>query len=147
MIIRPVEEKDFPQWQKLWEGYNQFYKRSVPAEVTLHSWNRFLNPSLDCFSYVAADSNGELVGLVNFLYHLNTSLIEPICYLQDLFTLESKRGSGVGRALIESVYKHANEKSATRVYWHTQETNHTARMLYDKVAVNSGFIMYRKALL
>jgi GNAT superfamily N-acetyltransferase len=145
MNIRPVEEKDFPQWQKLWEGYNQFYKRVVPIEVTNHSWKRFLNPSIECFSYVA-ENEGELIGLANFLYHLNTSLIEPICYLQDLFTLESERGKGVGRALIVCVYNHAKERSTTRVYWHTQETNHTARILYDKVAVNSGFIMYRKAL-
>ena len=33
---------------------------------------------------------------------------------------------------------------ATRVYWHTHETNATARRLYDRVAERSGFIVYRK---
>jgi len=35
-------------------------------------------------------------------------------------------------------------KAISRVYWHTHETNHTARRLYDTVAENSGFIVYRK---
>ena len=31
-----------------------------------------------------------------------------------------------------------------RVYWQTHETNRTAMQLYDKVADNSGFVVYRK---
>ena len=50
----------------------------------------------------------------------------------------------MGRALIEAVYAQARSAGTTRVYWHTQETNATARRLYDQVAANSGFIVYRK---
>jgi hypothetical protein len=32
------------------------------------------------------------------------------------------------------------------VYWHTHETNATARRLYDKVASLPGFIMYNMEL-
>jgi hypothetical protein len=30
------------------------------------------------------------------------------------------------------------------MYWHTHETNRTAMGLYDKVALKSGFVVYRK---
>ena len=66
--------------------------------------------------------------------------------LQDLFTLPSERGRGVGRALIEAVYRQAAAAGSKRVYWHTQESNAPGRALYDKVAKNSGFIVYLKAL-
>ena len=56
------------------------------------------------------------------------------------------RGLGVGRALIEEVYRRAREVGAPRVYWQTQESNSVARQLYDKVADLSGFIVYRKQL-
>ena len=36
----------------------------------------------------------------------------------------------------------ARERGATRYYWHTQDTNATARLLYDRVARFSGFIRY-----
>jgi GNAT superfamily N-acetyltransferase len=73
-------------------------------------------------------------------------MIEPVCYLQDLFTVDGLRGKGVGRALIEAVYIRAKESGATRVYWMTHETNATAMTLYDKVAIKSGFLQYRKEL-
>jgi GNAT superfamily N-acetyltransferase len=87
---------------------------------------------------------GELCGLAHYLFHRSTTAIEPTCYLQDLFTAEAARGKGVGRALIEEVYRQARLAGSPRVYWQTQETNLTARRLYDAVADYSGFIIYRK---
>jgi GNAT superfamily N-acetyltransferase len=86
------------------------------------------------------------VGLVHYLFHRSTTLIEPTCYLQDLFADERTRGRGVGRALIEAVYERAKIAGCTRVYWLTHETNATARKLYDRLAENTGFIVYRKQL-
>ena len=53
-----------------------------------------------------------------------------------------RAGAGVGRALINAVGDWAAEHGYGRVYWHTHETNATARLLYDKVATLPGFIMY-----
>ena len=64
------------------------------------------------------------------------------CYLQDLFTDEAARGRGAARALIEGVAAAARERGADRLYWHTQEGNARARVLYDKVARFTGFIRY-----
>jgi GNAT superfamily N-acetyltransferase len=50
-------------------------------------------------------------------------MIDPICYLQDLFTVQAARGKGVGRALIEGVYHQAMLAGCPRVYWQTHETN------------------------
>jgi GNAT superfamily N-acetyltransferase len=56
------------------------------------------------------------------------------------------RGKGVGKLLIEAVYEKARTAGSTRVYWHTEATNATARRLYDHVATHSGFVVYRKEL-
>ncbi|HVK81374.1 MAG TPA: GNAT family N-acetyltransferase, partial [Verrucomicrobiae bacterium] len=63
---------------------------------------------------------------------------------EDLFVSADARGAGVGRALIEAVYARADANDWGRVYWLTQDTNTTARKLYDQVAKNSGFIQYRR---
>ena len=57
-----------------------------------------------------------------------------------------RAASGSARALIEAVYEKAKAAGASRVYWLTHTTNAQARMLYDQVAENSGFIQYRKML-
>ena len=136
---------DFARWEPLWEGYNSFYKRVVPAEVTRMTWSRFFD-AYEPVHALVAEHDGQLLGLVHYLLHRNTAMIGPVCYLQDLFTSEAARGRGIGRALIESVYERAATAGSSRVYWMTHETNLTAMKLYDQVAERSGFIQYRKQI-
>ena len=145
MNIRSIEAKDFSAWLPLWEGYNTFYKRTVPMQVTQKTWERFLDPAEPMHALVA-EENGQILGLVHFLFHRNTAMLNDVCYLQDLFTVESARGRGVGKALILAVYEKAKEQNSARVYWQTHETNKTAMALYDKVADHSGFVVYRKTI-
>src|SRR5271156_1513954 len=109
------------------------------------TWSRFFD-GYEPVHALVAERSGELLGLVHYLFHRSTTTIASTCYLQDLFTLEGQRGTGIGRALIEAVYRRAKEANAGRVYWLTHETNATAMKLYDKVADKSGFVVYRKSL-
>ena len=147
--VRPVASADFLEWKPLWDGYNAFYGRSgataLSEDVTLQTWSRFFD-AYEPVHALVAEHEDRLLGIVHYLFHRSTISIAPNCYLQDLFTLESSRGQGVGGALIEAVYRRAREAGCPRVYWHTHETNATARRLYDKVGENSGFIVYRKIL-
>jgi GNAT superfamily N-acetyltransferase len=149
LTIRPVERPDFAEWLPLWDGYNEFYGRSgptaLPREITDMTWARFFD-AYEPVHALIAERQRRLVGLVHYLYHRSTTMLGPTCYLQDLFTLASERGQGVGRALIEAVYERARAAGAGRVYWHTHETNQTAMKLYDQVAERSGFVVYRKTV-
>jgi GNAT superfamily N-acetyltransferase len=95
---------------------------------------------------LVAELDGALVGLAHYLFHRSMILVEPTCYMQDLFTSQAARGRGVGRALIEAVYQQAGAAGATQVYWHTHAGNVTARRLYDEVATDTGFVVYRHRL-
>ena len=145
LTVRPVAPTDLAQLEALWEGYNTFYERTVPPEITRATWSRFFD-AYEPVHALVAEEDGRLLGLVHYLFHRSTTLIGPTCYLQDLFTTEAERGQGVGRALIESVYERARSAGSLRVYWQTHETNVTAMALYDKVAERSGFLVYRKRL-
>ena len=149
LIIRPVARQDYQQWLPLWDGYNAFYERSGPTaldpEITRMTWQRFFD-AYEPVHALVADSGGQLLGLVHYLYHRSTTAIAPNCYLQDLFTNAAARGKGVGRALISGVYDRAKIAGSPRVYWQTHQTNQTAMQLYDKVAKNFGFVVYSKLL-
>ena len=88
--------------------------------------------------------DGRLTGIVHYLYHRSCWTIGDYCYLQDLFVAKESRKLGLGRALIEAVYKVSKEEGASRVHWLTHETNAAARALYDTLADRPGFIQYRK---
>ena len=149
ITIRPAAKDDYPRWKPLWDGYNAFYgragKTALSQEITRVTWSRFFDANEPVHALVA-ESSTALVGLVHYLYHRSTIQIAPACYLQDLFTIEEARGQGVGRALIDAVYRQAIAAGSPRVYWHTHETNVVAMRLYDQVAENSGFVVYRKVL-
>jgi GNAT superfamily N-acetyltransferase len=149
ILVRDVKDEDYRAWKPLWDGYNAFYGRkdetALPDEITLTTWRRFLDPREPVFALVA-ESEGQIAGLAHYLFHRSTIFIEPTCYMQDLFTLPAERGRGIGRSLIEAVYDRANAAGAKRVYWQTHESNATGRMLYDKLAKHSGFIVYSHSL-
>jgi GNAT superfamily N-acetyltransferase len=146
-VIRAAAPGDFAAWKPLWDAYNAFYGRSgptaLPEETTRATWSRFFDASEPVHALVAEES-GRIVGLAHYLFHRSTTQLGPVCYLQDLFTVEEARGKGVGRALIEAVYDRAREGGAKRVYWQTHETNATAMRLYEQVAERSGFLVYRR---
>ncbi|MBV8211917.1 MAG: GNAT family N-acetyltransferase [Verrucomicrobia bacterium] len=146
ITIRAVAQQDYAQWLPLWDAYNAFYARSgptaLPTEITQTTWSRFFD-TYEPVHALVAEFDGQLAGLAHYLFYRSTIHINSICYLQDLFTHQSARGKGIGRALINGVYEQAKYAGCRRVYWHTHETNKTARRLYDQVAENSGFIVYR----
>ena len=144
-VVRPVTEADFEQWLPLWTGYNTFYKRTLADAITRTTWERFLDPAEPMHALVA-EQDGLLLGLTHYLFHHATAMVEPSCYLSDLFTNQQARGKGIGRLLIEAVYEAARRAGCSRVYWQTHETNAVAQVLYNGIAVRSGFIVYRKQL-
>ncbi len=145
LLVRPLAPSDFDAWLPLWDGYNAFYGRAAetaldPA-ITETTWARFLDPQEPVFALVA-EREGQLLGLSHYLFHRSTTRLNPVCYLQDLFTAPTQRGLGIGRALIAGVSEAARQAGIDRVYWHTHTNNAAARELYDKVGKHGGFIVY-----
>ena len=141
--IRPLRLDERALWQVLWKSYLDFYKTSVPPEVYDATWARLHDPK-EPMSLLGGCVDGRLLGIVHFLYHRSCWTIGDYCYLQDLFVADEARKRGLGRALIEAVYREARAAGASRVHWLTHETNATARALYDQLADRPGFIQYRR---
>ena len=148
LIIRAVRPEDYEQWLPLWDGYNAFYGRSGPTalapEITRTTWERFFDAQRTGARPCRGAGRTASSALSTIFITARTTTIDLVCYLNDLFTSAAARGKGVGRALIQAVYDEARRAGSPRVYWHTHETNATARLLYDKVADDTGFIFYRK---
>jgi GNAT superfamily N-acetyltransferase len=145
LVIRAIEPHDLAAWMPLWDGYNAFYGRegdsALPSGITETTWHRFFDPHEPVFAIVA-EYETRLIGLAHYLYHRSTVSVEPVCYLQDLYTEFSERGRGIGRALIQAVYERAAGSGCREVYWQTHESNIQGRLLYDQLAQHQGFIVY-----
>jgi GNAT superfamily N-acetyltransferase len=144
MQIRKLRLSDAPRWRELWNGYLAHYKQALAEEITEFTWRRLIEGDTLLHGAVAVDARSRLIGFVHYHFHLSTWSLRDICYLEDLFVADDARGCGAGRALIETVYREADRRGATRVYWHTESTNLQAQALYDRVAVPTTFIQYRR---
>jgi ribosomal protein S18 acetylase RimI-like enzyme len=143
LVVSKLGDGDRTAWQELFQGYLSFYETSLDAAGYDRTWEAFQRD--ETTHALGARAGGELVGIVHFLEHASTTAAD-VCYLQDLFTTPEARGRGVGRALIAGAVEAAKARGCSRVYWVTHETNSVARALYDRVALNSGFIRYQIAL-
>lgn len=146
MNLRTLHQDNYENWFLMWKAYQSFYQVEIDQQITMNTFARLLNPQEDMYCFVIEDDSDQLIGFVHFIFHRSTWTIGDYCYLQDLFVDPNVRTSGLGRKLIEAVYENAAARNCSRVYWLTHESNDQARMLYDKVAINAGFIQYRKNL-
>ncbi|MEO9901801.1 GNAT family N-acetyltransferase [Nisaea sp.] len=144
--IRPLQPEDYADWQDLWARYNAFYGRegdtALDSEIVTTTWKRLMSDEEPVYGLVA-DLGRALVGLTHFVFHRNLIHIADTCYMQDLFTAEAARGHGVGRKLIDGVADACRARGVGDIYWHTQASNKTARALYDRLARNTDFLVYR----
>ncbi len=144
VTLRPLRREDEAQWRALWRDYLAFYETTLPEAIYASSFQRLLGEDPRDFNALVAECDGRLVGLAHYLFHRHGWKLEEVCYLQDLYTAPALRGRGIGRRLIAAVYAAADAAGAPSVYWLTQEFNHTARDLYDRVGVLTPFIKYQR---
>jgi len=144
VTIRPLTAEDQADWRRLWTAYLEFYNSEVTQDVYETTFKRLIGDDPQDYSCLVAELNGKLVGLTHFLFHRHCWKVENTCYLQDLYADPDVRGQGIGRALIETVYQAADDAGHPSVYWTTQDFNHDARKLYDRIGTLTPFIKYQR---
>ncbi len=140
LIVGGLTEADRAQWTRLWTEYLTFYNTTLPSAVFDRQWERLMAGRE--IMALGARLDERLVGITHYMFHPHGWTLGPACYLQDLFVDATVRGTGAGRALIEAVAGKARAHGAERLYWLTNQENTTARLLYDRLAKQTGFIKY-----
>ncbi|MGL4487906.1 MAG: GNAT family N-acetyltransferase [Rhizobiaceae bacterium] len=141
--VRPLEATDEAQWNRLWQGYLEFYETQLTDEMTALTWSRLHDASVPLHGWVA-ELDGVLVGFTHAQEQLSTWSKAPYVYLEDLYVDQTARKCGAGSALINAVYAHADKIGSTKVYWQTNNSNLNAQKLYDVIGQKSEFILYQR---
>lgn len=141
--VRPLRTDDRAVWTQLWRGYLDFYKTELPDAQYALTWQRIHDPAEPQFGYVA-EVGSNVEGLVHIIFHRSGWTDAASCYLQDLYVNPQTRGAQVGKAMIDHALRVAQAAGSTGIYWLTHETNTYAMRLYDRVAIKTGFVQYRK---
>ena len=92
---------------------------------------------------LVAEKNNELIGFASATTHLSDAwrLVKRV-EIDNVFVLESHRGSGVGKMLIDAIKKWAKEQQAKRVVLNAFTKNTKALAFYER----EGFAPYETIL-
>ncbi len=142
--LRPLTPADRAAWEHLWHGYQRYYRAHLPQNVTDKTWSRLTDPNERSVFGLAAWHDRKMVGFTHWIFLANTWTLSDDCYLKDLYVDPTVRGAGIGRALINAVYKAADAAGSERVWWLTQSFNADGRSLYDTLARCTSFVQYRR---
>jgi GNAT superfamily N-acetyltransferase len=143
--IRPARAEDRTGWLPLWQGYLDFYRQTLPEAQTDLTFARALDPA-EPLHLLIAEREGQYLGFAAYVLHRSTWAKTCYCYLEDLFVDPAARGQGIAADLIEGVTQAAQAVQAERLYWVTDAANTAAQKLYDRLAVRSPFVQYRRPL-
>ncbi|WP_323009783.1 GNAT family N-acetyltransferase [Paracoccus sp. (in: a-proteobacteria)] len=142
IIIRAITAEDAEAWRKLYSGYANFYSTPMADDILDRTWAWLLDPAHPLEGLIALTDGGQLVGLVHYRPFPKPLFGQDAGFLDDLFVDPGRRGSGVGRALINAVATAARERGWPLVRWITAADNGPARRLYDDVAKATPWVTY-----
>ena len=102
-------------------------------------------------SLLVAQSGDTLVGYVLYFYTYSSFLAKPTLYIEDLFVLGERRGSGIGRELFLSCVREAVGRGCGRMEWSVLNWNSKAIKFYERLGAKrmdewSVFRLDEKAL-
>ena len=143
LSIGKLDQDDRADWESLFRGYIDFYQRSEPQQMYDRAWDAF--QADQTMHALGAKLDGRLVGITHFLVacqHVIAGRVLPAGPVHCSGRARAGRRPGTDRG----GRRRARERRCDRVYWSTQESNSTARRLYDQLAENRGFILYRMQL-
>ena len=136
--IRPLQPNDFPDWLPLWDGNNLGQR---DEKVTTQTWTRLMDENQPVHGLCAVKGD-KLVGLVHYILHPTTGSIEPVCYMQDVYTDPTHRSQGIGRKLVKAVAARGKQEKWARIYWMAESSNKAAQGLYKRLGSKLDFTLH-----
>ena len=90
------------------------------------------------FRAFVAEADGRVAGYASFLAGYNSDLAIPELWMLDLFVVPTKRGRGLGRALVRAVARETVRRRLTCLEWGVRGDNTRARRFYRGLGARIG---------
>ena len=137
VTILPAREQDVATILSLIRAladYERMTEQVVATEDRLRESLFGARPFAECvLAWDEGGGNREAVGFALWFPNYSTFLARPGLYLEDLFVLPSRRGQGIGRALLAHLARVAVERGCGRMEWSVLDWNAPAIGFYRRL--------------
>ena len=140
-MIRNLIQSDRQNWEKLYIDYAEFYKVTMNNEILDTVWSWLFNKK-HVVNRLCYETEGKIVGIAHYRTMPRSLKGKYIGLLDDLFADPNFIGKKIGQKLIIALKDIAKSNDWQVIRWITHSSNDTAKKLYDKLAINTGFDLY-----
>lgn len=129
-LIREAQEDDMSRVLELIKELAFFEREPEAVEVKETELIRDGFGKQKLFHCFVAEIDGVVEGMA-LVYHRYSTWKGPAIHLEDLIITESRRGSGLGTALLDEVVKYGHELGVKRISWEVLDWNDPAIKFYE----------------
>ena len=140
-MIRDIEIKDKLEWEKLYQGYADFYKVEITEKILNTLWN-WLHDSKHELNGLVFELDKNIVALAHYRRMPSPLRGKDIGFLDDLYVHPDFRGRKIGEDIINKLNEISKERGWGLIRWITRNDNHSAKSLYDRIAKKSTWDVY-----
>lgn len=137
LVIRQANEKDASLILNLIRQLAKYEKLLHEVEATENDIRDNIFGPKPYAEVLIAEYDGRPAGMALYFYNFSTFVGKPGIYLEDLFVLPEFRGKGIGKKLLLSLIKYANDKNCGRVEWCVLDWNKPAIDFYKSLGAIS----------
>jgi GNAT superfamily N-acetyltransferase len=128
--VRRATVDDAGAIAQLLHDFNREFDEPTPAVETLEQRIAHLLHAGDTVVLLLGDGP-EGLAILRFREAIWSSGLE--CYLAELYVMPTRRGDGLGRALMEGALREARDRGADSMEIGVDEPDHAARHLYESL--------------
>jgi len=128
--IREGRRSDSAGFLRLVEGLARFEHLEPPSEAGRRRLLDDLFQRRRIHLFVAAEGK-RLVGYALYFFSYSSFLAKPTLYIEDIFVVEERRGSGIGMGLFRRCAKTAVSEKCGRMEWAVLKWNGKAIGFYE----------------
>lgn len=142
--VTPLAESDKADWNRLFQGYAEFYQTALTDKTAAQVWQWLMDPSHVFEGLIMRDADQQAIGIVHFRACPRSLSGGDIGFVDDIFIDPEFRGSGAADVFVARLEVIARERGWPLLRWVTQHFNDRGRAFYDKYTGGpSDFIMYQ----
>jgi ribosomal protein S18 acetylase RimI-like enzyme len=132
-MIERVSNSNLDEILHLIKAYQEFYKVANICDIrNKEFFSQFCNSNPAGCQFLYREGS-EVVGFATVYFSFTSTIAAKVAILNDLYTLPTMRGKGIGKKLIEHCREFAAKNNAARLQWVTAPNNHPAQKLYDSL--------------
>ncbi len=127
------------------QGLAEYEREPDAVRATPSSIKAQLQLQRPPFECLLAESDGEVQGFALFFHNYSTWRGKQGIYLEDLYVPDQYRGSGVGKLLLSTLARIAQNRGCSRLEWQVLDWNQPAIDFYENLGakVMNGWLPCR----